>query len=95
MLVCYSVGRLYYNSPHTGSQGDALTLFDKPPHYRTYLLTIWEERSQAPKAPKVWRFSLEDPLTGQRHGYADLEALVDALEREIAGLKANEKKEEE
>jgi hypothetical protein len=32
----------------------------------------------------VWRFRLEDPRTGQRHGFASLEALVAVLEQEMA-----------
>ena len=58
---------------------------DKPPRYRSYLLTFWEERSQDPSVPVVWRFSLEDPHTGQRRGFADLGALIAALQREMAG----------
>ena len=61
-----------------------MSILDKPPRYRSYLLTLWEERSSDPKAPEVWRFSLEDPRTGQRRGFAGLEALVAALQREIA-----------
>ena len=64
-----------------------MTLFDKPPHYRSYLLTFWEERSQDSKTRKVWRFSLEDPRTGQRRGFADLEAMVVYLEQEMVGIK--------
>ena len=62
-----------------------MSVLEKPPRYRTYLLTFWEERSLDPGAPVVWRFRLEDPRTGRRRGFADLEALVDGLEREIAG----------
>ena len=61
-----------------------MTIFDKPPHYRTYLLTFWEERNGDPTESTVWRFSLEDPRTGQRRGFADLEALMDALEQDIS-----------
>jgi hypothetical protein len=60
-----------------------MAIFDKPPRYRTYLLIFWEERSQDPAAPAVWRFSLEDPRTGQRRGFADLEMLIAALEQEM------------
>ena len=63
-----------------------MTVFDKPPRYRSYLLTFWVERSQDPKTPKVWRFSLEDPHTGQRRGFASLEALVAALQQEMSGI---------
>jgi hypothetical protein len=58
---------------------------DKPPRYRSYVLVLWEERSQDPTVPVVWRFSLQDPRTGQRRGFASLEALVAALEREMEG----------
>ena len=59
-------------------------MFETPPHYRSYLLTVWEERSRDPNLPAVWRFSLEDPRTRQRRGFADLEALVTALKEEMA-----------
>ena len=60
-----------------------MAIFDKPPRYRTYLLTVWEERSHDPAAHVVWRFRLEDPRTGERRGFADLETLMAALEQEI------------
>ena len=62
-----------------------MTPFDKPPRYRSYLLTFWEERSLDAETPEVWRFSLQDPRTGQRRAFASLEALVAALEWEITG----------
>jgi hypothetical protein len=55
------------------------------PRHRIYLLTIWEERSRDPEAPTRWRFSLEHPATGQRQGFASLEALVAALEQATSG----------
>lgn len=58
-------------------------MFDKPPRYRSYLLTLWEERSRDPKVPEVWRFSLEDPGTGQRRGFASLEEMVVFLRTEL------------
>jgi hypothetical protein len=54
-----------------------------PTRYRTFLLTLWEERSQDRDSPQVWRFRLEDPRTGQQRGFASLEALVDALKQEM------------
>jgi hypothetical protein len=59
-----------------------MTIFDKPPQYRTYLLTFWEERNGDPAESAVWRYSLEDPRTGRRRGFADLQALIAALEQE-------------
>ena len=62
-----------------------MAFFDGTLCYRTYLLTVWEERSQDPATPAVWRFRLEDPRTGQRRGFASLEALATFLRTELAG----------
>lgn len=56
---------------------------NQPPAYRSYLIRLWEERSEEPPMA-VWRCSLEDPLTGQRHGFANLEALTAWLQAELA-----------
>ena len=48
-----------------------------PPRYRSYVLTLWQEGRQG------WRCSLTDPHTGQRCGFASLDALLSALERAI------------
>jgi hypothetical protein len=58
-------------------------VFDRPPRYRTYLLTLWEERGREKSAHVVWRFRLEDPRTGKRRGFATVEGLVAALEEEM------------
>jgi hypothetical protein len=65
-------------------------MFDRPPHYRAYLLTVWEERSRDPSLPRLWHFRLDDPRTGQRRGFADLQALMAALEQEMADRPAAE-----
>lgn len=50
------------------------------PTYLSYLLRLW----RAPGgAGQPWRASLEDTLTGQRRGFADLEALVAYLRDDI------------
>ncbi len=59
-------------------------LTSKPPHYHSYLLRFWEERGQQ---PPVWRFSLEDPQTDQRYGFASFEALVHWLQAELNRVK--------
>ncbi len=59
-------------------------MFEKPPRYRSYLLTLWEERSLDPNLPVTWRFSLEDARTGRRSGFADLQALVVALQQQMS-----------
>ena len=60
-----------------------MSFFNKPPRYRTFLLTVWEERYEDPNLPSAWRFRLEDPRTGQRQGLANLEALMAMIEQEI------------
>lgn len=46
----------------------------KFPPYQSQLLRMWAE--QPARRPPVWRFSLEDVGTGQRSGFADLDALI-------------------
>ena len=48
---------------------------DSPPRYQVFLLRCWEERGEHPESG-AWRFSLQDPGTGLRRGYANLEALL-------------------
>jgi hypothetical protein len=66
-------------------------MFEAPPRYRSYLLTIWEERKASPDLAVTWRFSLEDARTGRRRGFAGLEALVAALQQEMAEDRAKER----
>ena len=51
----------------------------KPPKYRTFLLTFWEERDEETNSPAHWRFRLEDPRTGEKHGFNKVEDLLAAL----------------
>ncbi|GIK39107.1 MAG: hypothetical protein BroJett011_29400 [Chloroflexota bacterium] len=67
-----------------------MTIFDQPPPYRTYLLTLWQERSPTSDQPGVWRFNLVDPRTNQRRGFASLEALFGALQQEMANAAGSE-----
>ena len=68
---------------------------DRPPCYRSYLLTFWQERSRDPDMPVVWRFSLQDPHTGHRRGFATLSALITALEREMTVSEAGDTEDEQ
>ena len=56
---------------------------DRAPRYQSYLLRCWEVRSQQPDQPATWRYSLQDPQTEQKHGFADLEELVAFLQAEF------------
>jgi hypothetical protein len=55
-------------------------------HYRAYMLRMWsvEQSGQA-----VWMASLEDPHTGERLGFSNVEALIVYL-RELTGNSQNE-----
>ena len=59
------------------------------PDYALYVLRCWEIHSQQAQT-RVWRFILEEPNTGKRRGFASLEALTAALQKELA-VGANER----
>jgi hypothetical protein len=50
--------------------------------YLSFLLRLWRVRQNG---PDVWRASLEDPRTGKRRGFADLELLITFLRDQITG----------
>jgi hypothetical protein len=54
------------------------------PAYQVFILRMWQD--QAAPNPGCWRFSLEDPRTSQRRGFASLESLAQFLEAQ-AGTK--------
>lgn len=47
--------------------------------YRSYLLRFWRESSEKTAPLNDWRFILEDPHTGERLGFANLDKLVGHL----------------
>lgn len=49
---------------------------DETAEYMAFMLRLW--RANRAAAPG-WRASLESPLTGERRGFASLEALVEYL----------------
>jgi hypothetical protein len=57
----------------------------KTPRYLSYVVRCWQEHSvHAGRETRVWRFSLQNPRTNQRHGFATLEALLVSLQAELA-----------
>jgi len=52
----------------------------KPPSYRIYLLTVWQETTRGPPPLVTWRFRLEDPRSGQQRAFADATTLMRALQ---------------
>ena len=65
----------------------------KPPYYRIYLLTVWQERNRGPPEEIIWRFRLEDPRSGRQQGFADAATLMRALEAIAAAPEEAEKRE--
>jgi len=58
----------------------------KSASYYIYLLKLWPERSHDNGETLSWRYSIEDPITGLRKGFAELEdflAYVQVLMVEI------------
>lgn len=49
----------------------------QPPGYLSYLLRLWQSGS---RDSAVWRASLENPMTGERLGFATLKELFIFLE---------------
>ncbi len=47
--------------------------------YLAYMLRLWRVDANG---EVVWRASIEDPHTGERHGFADLDRLFEFLERQ-------------
>ena len=61
----------------------------KPGSTRVYIVRTWQERSWL-KTSAVTRYALEDPSTGRRYGFANAEALSEALASELAKVQAME-----
>lgn len=62
-----------------------MSILGTPPRYCAWLLRCWEERGPGLGPPLAWRCSLEDPHTGERRGFASLEALSAFLQDELVG----------
>ena len=58
----------------------------KPAHYRSFLLRLWVDSDL-----RQWRFSLEDPHTGERRGLANLDALIAFLKEAMEQVKPSDK----
>jgi hypothetical protein len=55
---------------------------EEQPDYQSYLLRLWRESD----GERGWRASLESARTGERRGFADLNALFDFLQRQTDAL---------
>jgi hypothetical protein len=62
----------------------------KTSRYQAYVVRCWQEPSvHAGRETRVWRFSLQDPRTSQRRGFATLEALLVSLQAELTDDKVD------
>jgi hypothetical protein len=52
----------------------------RSPRYHSYLLRCWSD------GPGLWRFSVEDPHTGQRRGFTEMAALVAFLDATLCAV---------
>ncbi len=59
---------------------DNARILGKPPHYQAYLLRCYEAPNTHLDQPATWRFTLENSRTGERLGFASLEALCAYLD---------------
>lgn len=63
--------------------------------YLSYLLRLWQVNgysdSRTASKPAIWRASLENPLTHEHLGFANLEALIDFLRAQTGGSKPYQK----
>ena len=57
----------------------------QPERYLAFMLRLWQVDGEG---RPTWRASLESPRTGERHGFASLEALFEFL-REQTGSHAS------
>ncbi len=51
--------------------------------YLAYMLRLWQVNTNG---EVVWHVSIEDPHTGERHGFANLDRLFEFLERQTREL---------
>ena len=56
---------------------------DRPTRYCAYVLRLWEMHAADGHNRPAWRCSVEDPHTGERRGFASLEALMTFLQTEL------------
>jgi hypothetical protein len=62
----------------------------KPPYYRIYLLTVWQERNRGPPETITWRFRLEDPRSGRQQVFADAATLMAALQEFVVATQGGD-----
>jgi hypothetical protein len=86
-LACYTVGN---SIAKVGLEVKRQDMTKKPCRYVSYVLRCWQESSvHRGRETRVWRFSLQNPRTNQRRGFATLEALLVSLQEGLSDEKDN------
>jgi hypothetical protein len=85
---------IWYAKAMTKSQTGGKNMHKEVPNttarYRSYIVRSWQEHSiHAGQEILTWRFSLEDPRTNQRLGFANLEALLVALQENLTDARVD------
>jgi hypothetical protein len=57
--------------------------------YRVFLFTCWQEDT-AETNSKTWRYRLEEPRTGEQHGFTDLEQVMAFLQESLQEIDEDE-----
>ena len=55
-------------------------MYEERPRYISYMLRLWQVGDQG---QPIWRASLENPHTGEQHGFANVDALFEFVRQEI------------
>lgn len=63
--------------------------------YRAWMLRCWEVPHAGGTRAADWRFSLEEPHSGERHGFVSFVALMDFLQAELASPRCEPKSDPE
>ena len=53
--------------------------------YHNFILTLWQDGEPQANAPPTWRYSLEYPPTGARHGFKNTDELLRFINQWTAG----------
>ena len=53
--------------------------------YHNFILTLWQDGEPQANAPPAWRYSLEHPLTGERHGFKNTDELLRFIKQWTVG----------
>ncbi|MBP6440967.1 MAG: hypothetical protein KA259_05110 [Caldilineaceae bacterium] len=53
--------------------------------YHNFILTLWQDGKPLANAPPAWRYSLEYPPTGERHGFKNTDELLRFINQWMVG----------